>query len=52
VLDVSDTLCQIKTHDDEKSKRKPKAKPIREKRPTPKQPKRRAMVFVPAALER
>jgi hypothetical protein len=35
-----------------KEKKKPKAKPIREKRPTLKQPKRQAMVLVPAALER
>jgi hypothetical protein len=35
-----------------KEKNKPKAKPIREKRPTLKQPKRQAMVLVPAALER
>jgi hypothetical protein len=33
-------------------KNKPKAKPIREKRPTSKPAKRTPMVAVPAALER
>jgi hypothetical protein len=33
-------------------KKKPKAKPIREKRPTSKAAKRQPMAFVPAALER
>ena len=52
VLDVSDTLCQIRLTKVKNGKKKPKAKPIREKRPTLKQPKRQAMVLVPAALER
>jgi hypothetical protein len=52
VLDVLDTLCQIRLTKVKNGKKKPKAKPIREKRPTLKQPKRQAMVLVPAALER
>jgi len=51
VWDVSDTLCQIRLTTMKSIKKKPKAKPIR-KRPTPKWPKRQAMIPVPAALER
>ena len=49
VWDVSDSLCQIRLTTMKSSKKKPKAKPIREERPTSKQPKRQAMVLVPAA---
>jgi hypothetical protein len=52
VLDVLETLCQIRPMKAKSGKKKPKAKPIREKRPIPKLAKREPMVPLPAAWER